>query len=143
MQTGKGYIRDVVIVRCDRSEDFLGCLEAAVEKHGIKNGLLLTGYGTLEKSTVQMVTSTGFPVQEHFEHEEQALEVLSLDGLVADGKIYAHIVLSDTHQAWGGHLESGCRVLYLCEAVIGILEDVALSRQVSPQGLKLLEIEEV
>lgn len=140
MYTGRGSIQDIVVVRCDRGEDFLGCLEKAVEEYEIENGLILTGYGTLDKSNVHMVTTTGFPVNEYFDKKEEALEVLSLDGIIADGKIHAHIVISDTEYAYGGHLEPGCRVLYLCEAVLGIVKGVRLSRKTDENGLKLLQI---
>ncbi|MFW6034936.1 MAG: PPC domain-containing DNA-binding protein [Halothermotrichaceae bacterium] len=143
MKTGRGSIRDVVVVSCKKGEDLLECLEKAVEKYDIEHGLILTGYGTLDKSNTHMVTTTGFPVHEHFEKMEQALEVISLDGIISSGDIHAHIVLSDTEQAYGGHLEPGCRTLYLCEVVIGILDNIKLSRETDENGLNLLDIEEL
>ncbi|MFW6034942.1 MAG: PPC domain-containing DNA-binding protein [Halothermotrichaceae bacterium] len=141
MDTGRGRIKDVVVVSCKKGEDLLECLENAVEEYDIEHGLILTGYGTLDKSTTHMVTTTGFPVKEHFDKKEQALEVISLDGIIAAGDIHAHIVLSDTEQAYGGHLEPGCRTLYLCEVVIGILDDIKLNRKIDENGLNLLDIE--
>jgi predicted DNA-binding protein with PD1-like motif len=143
MNTGKGDIKEVVVVSCTRGEDLLECLEKAVAKYQIENGIILTGYGTLDKSVTHIVTTIGFPVHEYFDHKEQALEVISISGLVSAGQLHAHIVLSDTERACGGHLEHGCRVLYLCEVVIGILNRIKLTRKTDEHGLKLLCIEEL
>jgi len=140
LKTGKGQIKDIVVVSCKKGEDLLQCLEEAIEKHNIKNGTILTGYGTLDKSITHMVTTTGFPVHEHFEEKEEPLEVLSISGIISNGSLHAHIVTSDTDQAYGGHLEPGCRTLYLCEIVIGIFGGIELSRKSDDNGLKLLEI---
>ena len=142
MDTGKGKVKDTVVVSCKKGEDLLQCLEDAIEEYGIKNGCILTGYGTLDKSTVHMVTTTGFPPQEYFDKKEQALEVLSIDGIIAGGELHAHMVLSDTESAYGGHLEPGCRCLYLCEVVIGVFEDIELSRKENENGIKELAIGE-
>lgn len=142
MNTGIGDIKEVVVISCIKGEDLLKCLEKAVEKYRIEDGIILTGYGTLDKSVTHIVTTSGFPVHEHFDLKEQALEVISITGLISAGQIHAHIALSDTERAYGGHLEYGCRTLYLCEVVIGILNRIKLTRKTDENGLKLLCIEE-
>lgn len=140
MQTGSGRIRDIVVVRCELGEDLLECIKKAIADHHIKNGVIVTGYGTLDQSRVHMVTSSGFPIEEFIDEKEKPLEVLSIDGVIADGELHAHIVISDVDRAYGGHLEPGCRVLYLAEVVIGILEDIDLKRQTDENGVRYLGI---
>lgn len=141
MRTGRGKIKDTVVVSCQKGEDLLESLEAAIDEYNIKNGCILTGYGTLDKSTVHMVTTTGFPAEEYFDEKEQALEVLSIDGIISEGNLHAHMVISDTESAYGGHLEPGCRCLYLCEVVIGIFDDIKLSRKENEHGIEELVID--
>jgi len=76
-----------------------------------------------------MVTTTGYPAVEHFERwEDKPLELSSIDGVIADGKPHLHAVVSDKEKAYSGHLEEGCRVLYLAEIVIVELVGANLSR---------------
>ncbi len=140
MRTGKGKIEETVIVSLDKGEDVLKSLEKAIDKYDVQHGTILSGYGTLDKSTLHMVTTTGFPPEEYFDNKEQALEVISLDGIIADGELHAHITLSDTERAYGGHLEPGCRTLYLCEIVIGIFTETNLKRVDNKQDIPELHI---
>lgn len=48
-------------------------------------------------------------------------------GVIADGRPHLHAVVSDNKKAYAGHLEKGCRVLYLAEIVVLELEDVELT----------------
>ncbi|MFW6029532.1 MAG: PPC domain-containing DNA-binding protein [Halanaerobiales bacterium] len=138
--TGFGKIKETLIVSLDKGEDVLASLEEAIKDNNIKNGLILTGYGTLDKSTLHMITTTGFPAENYFDKKEQPLEVISLDGVIADGELHAHITLSDTERAYGGHLEPGCRTLYLFEIVIGILDDIDLVREKDEHDINKLKI---
>jgi len=138
--TGFGKIKETLIVSLDKGEDVLKSLEKAVEENNIKNGLILTGFGTLDKSTLHMITTTGFPAENYFDNKEQPLEVISLDGVIADGNLHAHITISDTERAYGGHLEPGCRTLYLFEIVIGVLDDIEMVREKDENNISKLQI---
>lgn len=57
---------------------------------------------------------------------------------IADGIPHLHMVVSDHEKAYSGHLEPGCRVLYLCEIVIQEIDEVALVRQKDDKGINKL-----
>jgi hypothetical protein len=72
---------------------------------------------------------TDYPPVEHFEHwEDEPLELASIDGIIADGEPHLHAVVSDSEKAYSGHLEEGCRVLYLAEIVIVEINSLNLTR---------------
>jgi len=76
-----------------------------------------------------MVTTTGYPAVEHFERwENKPLELSSISGLIANGEPHLHAVVADTEKAYSGHLENGCRILYLGEIVIMELKSMDLAR---------------
>ena len=137
MEYGKGLVNDVYVLRIDRDEYLLESLEKFVKEEDLLNGLIMTGYGTLSESVMHMVTTLGFPAHEHFDtRKDQALELVSLDGIIANGHIHAHMTISDTKYAYAGHLEKNCKVLYLCEVVIGKIENINMKRQIQ-QDTKL------
>ncbi|MFW6026289.1 MAG: PPC domain-containing DNA-binding protein [Candidatus Woesearchaeota archaeon] len=141
MESGKTNFKDIIVVNCGLEKDLLGEINKSIEKHNIKNGVILSGYGTLSEAVLHMVTTTDYPVKEHFEEMNKPLEIISIDGLIVEGDLHAHITLSDKDQAYGGHLEPGCKVLYLAEIVIGIFEDnIKLKRKENEHGLNLLHI---
>jgi predicted DNA-binding protein with PD1-like motif len=47
-------------------------------------------------------------------------------------------VVSDVKGAYGGHLEHGNKVLYLCEMAIGVLSEAPMKREITKEGLKQL-----
>jgi predicted DNA-binding protein with PD1-like motif len=73
--------------------------------------------------------TTGYPPVEHYEKwEDKPLELASLDGIIADGIPHLHTVVSDHQKAYAGHLEPGCRILYLGEIVIAEFVGTELTR---------------
>lgn len=143
MLYGNGILNEIFVLRIDRDEYLLESLEEFVKKENLLNGLILTGYGTLSESVMHMVTTLGFPAHEHFDYKkDEALELLSIDGIIANGHIHAHITISDTKHAYGGHLEKKCKVLYLCEVVIGKIININMKRQIQQDTkLNLLSFE--
>lgn len=141
MESGKTNFKDIIVVNCGLEEDLLEEINKTIQKHNIKQGVILSGYGTLSEAVLHMVTTSDYPVKEHFEKMKKPLEIIAIDGLIVEGNLHAHITLSDKDKAYGGHLEPGCKVLYLAELVIGIFEeDIQLTRKENEHGLNLLHI---
>jgi predicted DNA-binding protein with PD1-like motif len=68
------------------------------------------------------------------------VEILAMSGVIADYHVHCHIVLSDRKQAFGGHLERGCRILSLAEIALMRVKGIKLARLVdSTTGQKLLQ----
>lgn len=141
MEYGRLQLKNVIVLGLGPGELVLESIEAVIQKEGIKNGVILTGFGTLSQVHLHWVTTTGFPPVEHFERYEGPFELLSLHGIIANEEPHIHAVVSDTKCAYGGHLEKGNKVLYLCEVAIGVLEGASMRREITPQGIKLLKIE--
>ena len=73
--------------------------------------------------------TTGFPPKNGFEHwKDKPLELAHIGGVIANGEPHLHIIVSDSEKAYAGHLEEGCRVLYLAEIVIIEIKDLNLKR---------------
>lgn len=131
-----------IIVRLDQGDDVLDCINQAIKEHKIQDGYIASGIGTLDNALLHMVMTTGYPpVEEYPEWHDQALELVSISGIIADGSPHCHTVISNNKQSWAGHLEPGCRILYLGEIVIQELLGQSLRRIRNPRNiLELIEI---
>ncbi len=128
------------VLRLDPGDYLLECINDFSKKVNIREGYVASAIGTLDYCVMHMVMTTGYPPVEHFERwEDKPLELSSIDGFIADGTPHLHMVVSDHQRAYSGHLEPGCRVLYLAEIVIVELEPTWLRRVRNEQGiLKLI-----
>ena len=129
------------ILRLDQGDYVLESIRDLISKEDIKEGVVISAIGTLDKCVIHMVTTTDYPAAEHFERwDNKPLELSSIDGIIADGKPHLHIVVSDYKQAYSGHLEEGCRILYLGEIVIIELKSINLTRVLNSKNV--LELRE-
>ncbi|AEE96510.1 MULTISPECIES: PPC domain-containing DNA-binding protein [Mahella] len=117
------------VLRLDQGDMILENINELIAKEGIKDAVVISAIGTLDMCVLHMVTTTGYPAVEHFERwENKPLELSSIDGIIADSKPHLHAVVADSEKAYSGHLENGCRVLYLAEIVIMELKSMDLTR---------------
>jgi predicted DNA-binding protein with PD1-like motif len=110
----------LVVVRLNSGDDVLESIRAAAEENGIKNGLVLSGVGSVNRYHIHVVATPGLPPRDELIRGEGPFDILSLSGLIIDGRVHAHITLSDTEKAIGGHLEEGSRILTF--AVVALAE---------------------
>ena len=66
-------------------------------------------------------------------------EILNAGGIIADGQPHIHMTLSSPKGAFGGHLENGCRILYLGELTIVKYLGQPLARKKNENGVALLQ----
>ena len=124
------------ILRLDPGDDLLGCVNELIEKENIVNGAIVSGIGTFDHCVMHMVMTTSFPAVEHFEKwDDKPLELSSIDGIIANGMPHLHMVVSDHKVAFSGHVEPGCRILYLGELVIMEFEAEGLERVKNARGI--------
>jgi predicted DNA-binding protein with PD1-like motif len=116
-----------VALRLDPGEDVLLSLRAAVEEQGIWDAAILSGVGSLDRYHFHVVRTTNMPPGNTFVQGEGPFDILTVTGLVVDGKVHAHITFSNTELAMGGHLEEGCRVLTFAVVVMAEALDVDLT----------------
>lgn len=131
----------VLIIRLNKGDMLRESIERAIQEAGITDGTLVCGYGTLDQCTLHMInTYDVFPAVEDFPHwENYPLELVSMTGIIADGVAHIHAVVSDKGRAVGGHLEPGCRVVYLAEIVIYEHRNLKLTRRPTDWGPLALE----
>jgi uncharacterized protein len=133
--TGSSFTK-VHVLRLDRGEYLLENIESFIKSKNICNAAVVSGIGTLDYCVLHMVMTTGLPPVNHFEKwEDKPLEIASIDGIIADGVPHLHMVISDHERAYAGHLENGCRVLYLCEIVIAEMEGFNFQRIKNKDGI--------
>ena len=126
----------VFALRFDQGDDLLDGINAFIQKEAIHDAYVASAIGTLDKCVMHMVMTVGYPPVEHFARwEDSPLEVASIDGLIISGVPHLHMVVSDHEKAYAGHLEKGCRVLYLAELVIVELEPSGLQRVRNDKGI--------
>ncbi len=136
-----GRVSEVISMRLDRGEDVLTSIEAAAKANDIHTGVVISGIGTLDRARLHYITDTGYPPKDEFVEYEGPIELLSLDGIVAEYVPHLHTCISIKDKTYMGHLEPGSRVLYLAEIAIARLEDVRLCRRPhSETGLNELQL---
>ncbi len=134
----------VLIIRLNKGDLLRESIEEAISAHNIKDGTLVCGYGTLDNCTLHMINRVDvFPAEEDFPTwKNTPFELVSMTGVIADGTPHIHAVVADTNHTFGGHLEPGCRVIYLAEIVIYEHKNLKLTRKPSDWGpLELVEKE--
>ena len=135
----------VLVLRFDPGDLLLESIAEAVVSEGFESAVVVSGIGTLDRCYLHAVTTTGYPTREQrLVWENVPLELLSLNGIVAGGEPHLHAVVSDARGAYGGHVEKGCRVLYLAEIVVAELRGLKLARVRDEGGiLRLKQIKRV
>lgn len=134
----------VLVLRLNRGDLLRESVEEAIRVHGITDGTLVCGYGTLDNCTLHMINTIDvFPAVEDFPSwKNEPLELVSMTGVIADGVPHIHAVVSDKGRAIGGHLEPGCTVIYLAEIVIYEHRNLKLTRRPTDWGPLALEEKE-
>ena len=108
-----------VIIRLDSGDMLLESIEQVIAEADIKNGAVVSGIGTLSDTRIHMVTTTSYPAVEIYpEWKDVPMELSSISGIIADYMPHLHMVFSSPEKTYSGHLEHGCKTLYLCEIVI-------------------------
>lgn len=119
----------IFALRLDKGDDILESVNALIQKENIKDGVVVSGIGTVDNCILHFVTHIDDASKMYFkEWKDTALEVASIQGMIADGKPHLHAVVSNEKESWGGHVEPGCRTLFLCEIVILEIKDFNLTR---------------
>ena len=115
MESASVNISKMHILRVDPGEDVLHSVEAFLQEQGIRQAIVVGGYGTLAAYRLHWVAHNRLPGEIVSEKGEGGIEILSMNGLVVDGKPHIHTALATREQAFGGHLEEGCTAYVLCE----------------------------
>lgn len=113
----------MLAVRFNAGEDILEKLEEVVRREKLQNATILTGVGSVNSYHYHVVSTRELPPENAFVKGDDALDIVNINGVILEGRVHAHITLSNTQHALGGHMEPGCRVLTFAVAVIGVASE--------------------
>lgn len=110
----------LAVIKLEYGDDVLKGLERELKKAGITKGVILTGIGSSTSYHVHIVASGNMPPGNIYFKDDAPYDIVTMQGFVMNGRVHAHISLSDAVSAaqFGGHLEEGCRVLTFCAITI-------------------------
>jgi predicted DNA-binding protein with PD1-like motif len=118
----------------------LESIEDFAARHGIRDGAVLTGIGSLSECRIHWPARPEFPPEDEFATFRGALEIAAIQGIIADGEPHLHLIVVEggDRRAVGGHMEKGCKVLYLAEITIAKFRGPPMTRRASEHGVKML-----
>ena len=120
---------ELIAVGIQPGEMLLESVQQAVKDNDVRNGVVVSGVGTLKNLHMHYITHTDFPPTDEFVNIERPLELLSVSGIIADGEPHLHVVVScKTEGVWAGHLEDNSEVAYLAEVAILKCNELNLAR---------------
>ena len=132
MEANAMSLSRIHILRVDPGEDVFESIQRFLDLAGVRQAVVLGGYGTLAAYHLHWVTHNRLPSETAFGRGYGGIEILAMNGLVVDGQPHIHVTLSTPDGAFGGHLEPGCMAYVLCEVFFAEVEGAALSRRRVP-----------
>jgi len=126
----EGRFDRVLVLRFKYNTDLLAGMQQMVKQEKIRNGVILSGAGSVTGYQIHQVSNRTFPSKNMFVKNPTApADIISMNGYVINGKLHPHITLANPEKAFGGHLEPGTTVFTFAIVTIGVLNDGAdLSR---------------
>jgi len=119
-----GQFDRVLVLRFKYQTDLLAGLERMAKEHNIRNGVILSGIGSVRSYHYHTVSNGTFPSKNVFvKNLAGPADIAGMNGYVIDGRIHAHITFADPDKAFGGHLEAGTRVFTFAVVTIGVFKD--------------------
>lgn len=129
-----GPLFDLRYLRLDPDDQLLESLEEYIRMTDLCDGIILSGVGSLSKSRFHVVEGDGtHPVDNRFVELAGSIEIISLQGIIADYEPHLHLCLMHNGVTMGGHLEQGCRILTMAELAIAVVSPTQLSRRRTPE----------
>jgi predicted DNA-binding protein with PD1-like motif len=137
---GAAQAQEVYRILLDRDALLLESIMDVIKERQIRDGHVMVTAGSVQECTYHYVASTAVKPKDVFKTVKGPFEILGGGGIIADGQPHLHITLSDPEKgAFGGHLENGCRILYLGEVTVLKYAGPALTRKPNQNGVSLLE----
>jgi len=129
----------IVLLNLQRGEKLLESIREQLKEANIKNAVVLSAIGSLQKAVFHRVTGTEESPIDEFVTIEKPLELASLQGVVIDGEPHFHMVVSDLESTYTGHLEEDTTVLYLAEISLIEIKGVELERVKNELNIAVLQ----
>jgi uncharacterized protein len=123
VQTISSGFERVLIIRMKPGTDMLDGLKLAVTENKIRDAVILSGIGSVTDYHYHVVSDKNLPPAEEFPEASVPMDLTSVQGYILNGRVHAHITLSDENSMVGGHLEKGTKALTFFIITIGVLPD--------------------
>ena len=137
---GAAKVDEVYRVLLDRDALLLESIIDVIKQKGIKDGQVLVTAGSVQECTYHFVKSTATRSENVNKTVKGPYEILNAGGMIADGEPHIHIALAGPGKsAFGGHLEKGCKILYLGEVTIIKYAGPPLTRKENANGISILQ----
>lgn len=112
----------IVVMRLKHQADLLAGIEKLVKEQKISNAVILSGLGSLTSTHYHVVSNRSFPSKNVFiENPKASVDIVSINGMILNGKIHCHISYADTETSYGGHLEPNNKVFTFAVVTLGVL----------------------
>lgn len=119
-----GHLQRIVVLRFKYGTDLLAGLNKMVKQEKIRNAVILSGVGSVRNFQVHQVGNRDFPPKDVFVKDPTAhADILSMSGVVTNGRVHSHITLANADKAFGGHLEADTTVFTFAVVTLGVLDD--------------------
>ncbi len=126
-----------------KDEDVLLEIRRFIKEKNIKNGVVVSGIGTLSSCSWHGVVTADFPAKDEFYVvDEEPMELTGLSGVIAEGEPHLHMCVMSygrSGQMICGHIEPGCKVLCLAEISIMETNDILMCRRIDEDGINQLQ----
>jgi uncharacterized protein len=137
---GATHVEEVYRVLLKRDALLLESIIDVIQQKDIQDGNVWITAGSVQECTYHYVTSTAVRAENEYKTVKGPFEILNGGGIIAAGEPHIHVTLSSRDKpAFGGHLEKGCRVLYLAEVMIVKYAGPQLTRRNNANGISLLQ----
>ncbi len=129
-----GKIKEISYLRFDPGEMLLETLESYLKEKDLRDGIILSGVGSLSACRFHFVEGDGsHPAKNRFIEMNASIEINSLTGIIIDYEPHLHITVGHNNISTGGHLEHGCRVFTMVELSIAVMTPTKLTRRRTPE----------
>lgn len=120
----RGEFDRILVLRYKYKSDLLQGLKRSVKEQGIENGVILSGIGSVTNYHIHSVSNSEFPSQNiYIRDTDSPADLASINGYIIDGRVHAHVTLTNEDGAFGGHLEEGTTIFTFAIVTIGIFKE--------------------
>jgi hypothetical protein len=116
-----GNFERILVLRFKYQADLLAGLQAMVKQHKVNNAVILAGVGSVRNYHIHAVSNRTFPSKNIYSKDPTApADIVSINGYVINGKVHAHMTLSNEEKAFAGHIEPGTNVFTFAIVTLGV-----------------------
>ncbi|NLN83033.1 MAG: DUF296 domain-containing protein [Firmicutes bacterium] len=131
-----------IVLRFDKGDYIIEGIRQVLREAEIKNGYIASGIGSFDNCRLKIPLTTELPPKFTYpEFNDTPLEVVAVQGFIADGQPHIHVVVSDHKKCLAGHLEEA-RILYVGEIVIQELVGLDFTREATGPYLERIVLKE-